>query len=480
MKLEDLKINYEDQRVYDLFELGDTAGLFQMEAVGTSRLTSKIAPRSIQEIADATALIRPGPKDSGELDHYTKRKHGKEKPDSLYPPLDEVLKNTFNVVIFQEQQMKIAQILAGWSLQESDILRDGIAKKRTEELKSLKPKFYEDCKKNEVPEKVIDRVWKNFEASAFYSFNLSHSIEYGYTTYHTAWLKTYYPKAFYYGNLNCIERDSDPISEVRKFCLDAKRHGVQIKIPNHREMTEKFELKDGVIYWGLTAIKGLSINDVPAIIKNGISCRSFDDFVLGCSKDNVKVSSTRAIIYAGFLDNIGGGDPLTPPEKASLRDFMARRLEIIHSFSKPICAALYQISENKTPELETDLQSTRDINAKIKQTKVDEYIASLNKCVPIKIPVALMAQKETEYLGPIMCDLGGQDPIYNIEYNSESICKGVIIDKKEKYKNGKLSTMLIIQDSSGILFKYIDGNTITAEKLDVITFKTHRGKFEII
>lgn len=479
MKLEDLHIDYDDQNVYNLFEIPDLCGVFQMENIGTARLTAKIAPKSIEEISDATALIRPGPKDSGQLDEYVKIKDGKKDIESIHPSIDESLKDTYGQLVYQENLMTVLQKMAGWSLQESDIMREAIAKKKKDLLVTLKQKFFDDCINNNISKSIVEKVWLTFDKSAAYLFNKPHSIAYAIIAYRTAWLKTYYPKAFYYGCLNVLERDSDPIMEVRKIYYDAKKHGIHIKVPNHREMTKKFDIRDGNLYWGLYAIKDISDNDIPAIIENGKKCKSFDDFVLGCFEKNVKVSSLRSLIYAGFLDTING-IVNSAEQRSGLRDFMVRRLNIISKFTNSVFEALFKLREVKDIDLENDLPTLRTTKSNIRQNKLDEYTEQINKCIIAKIPVVMMAQKETEYLGPITCDLGGKDTIFQIEWDKESSCKAIVIDSKAKYKHGKLSTNLILHDHTGILFKFLDGDNIKVEKFDIISFKQHKKTFEII
>ena len=185
------KINYEDSKVYDLLSNGNTVGIFQLESTGMREALMKMKPNQLEDIIALVALYRPGPMSN--IPIYNDCKHGKIKPDYLHPKLEEILKPTYGVIIYQEQVMQIAQKLSGFTAAQADILRKAMGKKKRAELEKQKEKFIMGAVQNGISKDVAAGIFLKIEPFAEYGFNKSHAAAYAIIAYQTAYLKTYYP-----------------------------------------------------------------------------------------------------------------------------------------------------------------------------------------------------------------------------------------------------------------------------------------------
>src|SRR6185503_10630799 len=183
------QIPLNDKATYDLISSGDTAGVFQMESSGFTEMVIDLKPSCFEDIIAAGALYRPGPLDSGMVKVFINRKHGREKVTYPHPKLEPILKDTYGVIVYQEQVMQIAQVLGGYSLGRADLLRRAMGKKKAEVMAKERSGFLEGCAKNAVDPKVAGEIFDLMEKFAEYGFNKSHSAAYGLITIQTAWLK---------------------------------------------------------------------------------------------------------------------------------------------------------------------------------------------------------------------------------------------------------------------------------------------------
>src|SRR6185503_15415123 len=218
-KIERHQIPLDDPATYELISQGDTAGVFQMESSGFTEMVMKLKPSCFEDVIAAGALYRPGPLDAGMVDVFINRKHGREKVVYPHPALEPVLKDTYGVIVYQEQVMQISQVLGGYSLGRADLLRRAMGKKKAEVMQAERAGFLEGCKKNEVDLKVAGEIFDLMEKFAEYGFNKSHSAAYGLVTIHTAWLKAHHPVEFMAALLTSEKENTDKvvlhISEAR-------------------------------------------------------------------------------------------------------------------------------------------------------------------------------------------------------------------------------------------------------------------------
>src|SRR5262249_8051546 len=205
------EIPLDDPATFELMARGDTAGVFQMESSGFPDMVTKLKPSRFEDVIAAGALYRPGPLDSGMVDVFINRKHGREKVAYPHPALEPVLKDTYGVIVYQEQVMQISQVLGGYSLGRADLLRRAMGKKKAEVMQQERAGLLEGCAKNNVDLKVAGEIFDLMEKFAEYGFNKSHSAAYGLITIHTGWLKTHYPVEFMAALLTSEKDNTDKV-----------------------------------------------------------------------------------------------------------------------------------------------------------------------------------------------------------------------------------------------------------------------------
>jgi DNA polymerase III alpha subunit/intein/homing endonuclease len=302
------QLDYYDKNVYKLLQSGRTTGVFQLESRGMQNLLRKFKPDRFEDLIAILALYRPGPLKSGLVDSFVRRKHGKEPITYEFPELEPILKETYGIWAYQEQIMKMAQILAGFTPGEADTLRKGIAKKKKEILEKMKAKFIEGAVERGYPKEKIEKLWESIEKFASYSFNKSHSTAYAYVSYWTAYLKTYYPGEFFAVKLSTEVNEGKFISLIR----DAKSFGYELLPPdiNRSDINFTIEEKEGKLYirYGLARIKGVGPEAAKAIKsakeKYG-KFTSLADFIKKVEKRKVNKKVIETLIKAGAFDFLG-------------------------------------------------------------------------------------------------------------------------------------------------------------------------------
>ena len=271
---------YDDKKAYELISRGDTAGIFQMESSGFTEMVKKLKPSVFEDIIAAGALYRPGPLDSGMVDVFINRKHGRERVSYPHPKLEGLLKDTYGVIVYQEQVMQIAQVLGGYSLGRADLLRRAMGKKKAEVMAAERAGFLEGCEKGGVDPKVANDIFDLMEKFAEYGFNKSHSAAYGLVTYQTAGLKAHYPVAFMAALLTS---EKDSTDKVVAHIAEMRGGGIVVLPPDVNDSDLAFgvsanpeykpEAKRGtklyknVIRFGLGAIKGVGENSIEAVLQ---------------------------------------------------------------------------------------------------------------------------------------------------------------------------------------------------------------------
>jgi DNA polymerase-3 subunit alpha len=300
----------DDKKTYELISRGDTAGIFQMESSGFTEMVKKLRPSVFEDIIAAGALYRPGPLDSGMVDVFINRKHGRERVSYPHPLLEPILKDTYGVIVYQEQVMQIAQILAGYSLGRADLLRRAMGKKKADVMAKERGGFVEGCKKNGVAEPLANDIFDLMEKFAEYGFNKSHSAAYGLVTYETAWLKAHHPVEFMAALLTS---DKDNTDKVVAYIAEARADGINVLPPDVNESHLAFSVhpdpkKPGksLIRFGLGAIKGVGENSIEAVL--AARAKPFAGLFDFCSRiDTKKINrkTLEALIAAGAFDFTG-------------------------------------------------------------------------------------------------------------------------------------------------------------------------------
>jgi DNA polymerase-3 subunit alpha len=256
-------INLECQKTWSLIGSGNTKGCFQLESRLGQSMAKKLKPSNIEQLSALIAILRPGCLEAmregkSVSNHYIEKKNGLESIDYFHPSLEHILSTTYGEMIYQEQSMQIAQELAGFNLQEADVLRKAIGKKKPEEMAKLKSKFIDGCKKiGMVNASEAEEIFGWIEKSQRYSFNKSHSVSYAINAYLSAYAKAHFPKIFFASYLRFAKDKIDPKQEIKELVKNASQMDISVGVPDFRDKEPLFYLKNKQIYFGLTNIKGL-------------------------------------------------------------------------------------------------------------------------------------------------------------------------------------------------------------------------------
>ena len=298
-------IPLDDQDTFNLYSRGDTNGIFQFESDGMKKHLRDLKPNRFEDLIAMNALYRPGPMDY--IPNFISRKHGREKIEYPLPVMEEILKETYGITVYQEQVMLLSQKLAGFTKGHADVLRKGMGKKNKDLIDQLKKDFIEGIKTNSHDEEVADKIWADWEKFAGYAFNKSHSTCYAVVSYRMAYLKAHYPAEFMAAVL------SRHLSEIKKitFFIDECKHlGIPVLGPDVNESELHFVVnKKGGIRFGMAAIKGIGESAVNAVIEernaNG-QFRSIFDFVKRINLRAVNKRALEALAKAGAFDGFQG------------------------------------------------------------------------------------------------------------------------------------------------------------------------------
>ena len=295
-------IPIDDKPTYELYGRGDTVSVFQFESEGMQTWLQKLRPSRFEDLIAMNALYRPGPMDY--IPDFVARKQGEQAIEYDLPEMAEYLEDTYGVTVYQEQVMLLSQKLAGFTKGEADKLRKAMGKKQIDILNSLKDKFMTGGIANGHPEKVLDKIWKDWEKFAQYAFNKSHATCYAWVSYQTGWLKCHYPSEFF---ASCLT-SAKSMDEIKKIMDDARGHGIRILSPDVNESSATFTVnKDGDVRFALGGMKGFGANMVDAILadreENGLYTDIYDFVERMAGTVNRKAFET--LLYAGALDSFG-------------------------------------------------------------------------------------------------------------------------------------------------------------------------------
>ncbi|MFA5098692.1 MAG: DNA polymerase III subunit alpha [Candidatus Paceibacterota bacterium] len=297
------KLPLDDKKVYKLLQEGDTTGVFQLESSGMRRYLKDLKPNEFEDIIAMVALYRPGPIEL--IPSFINRKHGKEKVTYLHPKLEPILESTYGIGIYQEQMMKIAQELGGFTLAEADTLRKAIGKKIKSLLDAQKEKFIEGEINNGIDKKIAEEVWDLFPPFARYGFNKSHAACYALIAYRTAYLKTYWPIEFMTALLNSDSGDTDRISFLMS---EAQKKEIKILPPDVNSSFANFAPEEKNIRFGLLAIKNVGAAIVEAIVEErqrGGPFQNMSDFLTRVRHKDLNKKSLESMIKVGVFDSFG-------------------------------------------------------------------------------------------------------------------------------------------------------------------------------
>ena len=297
------KIPIDDPAVFDLYSRGDTKSIFQFESGGMKEWLIKLHPERFEDLIAMNALYRPGP-----MDFIPDFVAGKNDPSKIHydlPDMEEYLKETYGVTVYQEQVMRLSQKLAGFSKGKADKLRKAMGKKQKDVLDSLKGAFMKGATANGYPQDILEKIWKDWEAFAKYAFNKSHATCYAWVSYQTAWLKAHYPSEFQASNLT---QNISNMEEMKEIMADCRKAGIKVLSPDVNESDAQFSVnRQGDVRFGLGGLKGFGENVVNAIIAEREANGSFKDLFDFMERmgNAVGRKPLETLVYSGALDSFG-------------------------------------------------------------------------------------------------------------------------------------------------------------------------------
>ncbi|MDQ8037416.1 MAG: DNA polymerase III subunit alpha [Pedobacter sp.] len=309
--LDIMALPLNDKPTYKLLQEGLTTAVFQLESPGMKKLLKKLLPSNFEDLIALVALFRPGPLESGMVDDFCNRKHGRAEvayPDAQYQHecLEPVLKPTYGVIVYQEQVMQIAQVMAGYTLGGADMLRRAMGKKKPEEMAKERVKFMAGAEEQRIDKDLAGHIFDLMEKFAGYGFNKSHSAAYALVSYQTAWLKVHYPAEFMAAVLSSEMHNTDKIVTFIEECREMK---LKIELPDVNHGQFKFVTRDnGNIVYGLGAIKGVGEGPVGSIVDSRNADGDFKDLFDFCRRIDLRKCNKRtleALVRAGALDALG-------------------------------------------------------------------------------------------------------------------------------------------------------------------------------
>ena len=302
------EIDFDDPKIYELIQSGATVGLFQIESDGMQSLNERLKPTNFEDIIAVLALYRPGPMESGMLDDFIERKHGRAQITYMFPELEEILKPTYGVIVYQEQVMQIVQTIGGFSLGGADVVRRAMGKKIKEEMDRLKGEFADGAQKKGFDRAKAEELFDLIVKFAGYGFNKSHSAAYAMITFETSYLKAYYPQEFMSALLTS---EADNTDKVVKYVDEVKRLGLDLLPPSITHSMIEFSPSDhdgtDAILFGLGAIKGVGSKAIESILeaREEKTFEDLSDFMARIDSSKVNKRVLEALIKSGAMDSFG-------------------------------------------------------------------------------------------------------------------------------------------------------------------------------
>jgi len=348
----------DDARVYELLQRGETTAVFQLESRGMKDLIKRQMPNCFADVIALVALFRPGPLESGMVDDFIDRKHGRTQVVFPHPELEPVLADTYGVILYQEQVMKIAQVLGNYTLGAADILRKAMGKKDPEEMARQRSLFTEGAVKRGVDKKLAESIFDLMEHFAGYGFNKSHSAAYALVSYQTAWLKTHYPAYFMAAVLSAEMQNTDKIVTLIDEC---NALGIAIIPPDVNLGEFLFTVnEEGEIVYGLGAIRGLGEGPVNAILDSRSQgpYASMLDICLRVDSQQLNRRTLEALVNAGALDNLVEGS--VDYSRAALADLLPKAMQAAAQENRNLASGVRDLFGEIVPEGTSNCEQATD------------------------------------------------------------------------------------------------------------------------
>ncbi|REJ78494.1 MAG: DNA polymerase III subunit alpha [Acidobacteria bacterium] len=320
-------VSLSDEPTLKLFGEGKTDAVFQFESGGMQEICRKLKPKDLEDLSALNALYRPGPLDGGMVEDFIARRRGEKKVEYIVPEMEDILENTFGILVYQEQIMQLAQKLAGYSLGEADMMRRAMGKKKRAAMAEHERRFIDGAVERGIDKVKAEEIYNLMAQFADYGFNRSHSVAYAYVAFQTAYLKAHYPAFFYAAVLSSEANDS---AKIYKYANELRDSGLKLLPPDVNESDAGFTPLEGAVRFGLTAIKGIGAGSVEAILrarKKGGRFTSLFDFVSRIEQGALNRRALESLICAGAFDSL---DPDSDPASWRARHFESVNAALSH------------------------------------------------------------------------------------------------------------------------------------------------------
>lgn len=428
------EILLDDEKTFQLFSKGQTTGVFQFESGPMREYLKQLRPASLNDLAAMNALYRPGPMEN--IDDFIDRKLGRKVVNYSHPILEPILKETYGVIVYQEQVIQIANKVGGMSLADADLLRRAMGKKDLKVMQEQKVVFTEGAVKNGVNKKIASDIFETIFKFANYGFNKSHAVAYSLIAYQTAYLKAYFPAEFLAANLKNEFENTDKIT---KFLDDCRKQKIEVLPPDINNPSLFFEAENGKIKFGMSAIKNVGVPAVKEIInaknKLGRNFKSIYDFCINTDNRIVTKRALEGLVLAGAFHNIN-------KNRAQLFESIESALTFAHKLqnSKMLSSdSLFGGTEEvllKEPELPD-----------VKEWSEKEYLAQERKVIGFYLTDHPLRKYELEFNSFASIHLGETE---GIEEKGDVRACGVVTELKTKFdKAGKMMAFFKLDDLTG-------------------------------
>ncbi|MDD4287999.1 MAG: DNA polymerase III subunit alpha [Atribacterota bacterium] len=436
--IENIPLN--DEKVYQLLSRGECCGLFQLESSGMIDLVKRLEPRNIEDITALIALFRPGPLGSNMIDDFIDRKKGNSEIKYIHPSLEPILRDTYGVIVYQEQVMQIASQLAGFSLGQADILRKAMGKKKKEVMKKQQQLFIEGAVKNEIERQTASEIFDLIAYFAGYGFNKSHSVSYAFISYQTAYLKAHYPVEFMAALLTSIMQNTD---KVVKYIKECQNMGLKILPPDINESLIDFTVVDkDAIRFGLAAVKNVGRAAIENIIEERKANGHFTSLVDFCRRVDFKTMNRRVIeslIKCGAFDS-------TKSKRAQLLSILEKAINLGNEMQKDKRNGqtnLFSLMSENSQSQQTDDIPLPDIDE-----FSDKDLLTMEKET---LGFYLSHHPLEDYQEKLKQAVSGNSAQLNQFADKSKLVLGGIITslRKKTTKNGNMMALFVLEDLDG-------------------------------
>ena len=467
-KIDLANISLNDEKTLKLFQEGKTTGVFQFESSGMKRYLKKLKPTNFEDVVAMVALYRPGPLNSGMVDEFIDRKHGRKKVVYKHSIMENALKNTYGVIVYQEQVMQLSKDMADFTGGQADTLRKAMGKKIAELMAKMKKEFIDGCLKNKISEKIAEDTFSDMEKFAEYGFNRSHAVCYALIGYQTAYLKAHYPAEFM---ASLLTSDQENIDRIAIEVDECRQMGIEVLPPDVNKSFINFgvinENEKEEIRFGLSAIKNVGSNIVETIVeerKENGTYKSIEDFVLRVESRDLNKKSMESLIKTGAFDSMEERSKLLANMERIL--VFAKEHQQAKNNGQVSLFGTLEPSESENDINKLQLNETRPIDKKEKMAWEKELLGLYVSDHPLK-----------EYSSYLRNNFKTVSNLSN-EDVGQIVKVGGIITKIQKIvtKRGQAMVFAILEDLTGkieilVFPKLLEGNQEIWEEGNIVSIK---------